>query len=104
RMELMAVIEGLRAIKRPSLVDLTSDSQYVLKGLKEWLDQWIARGWKTSTRKPVKNEDLWRALVDLRAAHTLRFHWIKGHNEHPENSRCDAMAVAAREALVKSAG
>jgi len=100
RMELTAVIEGLRAIKRPSLVDITSDSQYVLKGLKEWLDNWIKRGWRTADKKPVKNEDLWRTLDDLRGAHTLRFHWIRGHNEHPENTRCDELAVAAREALV----
>lgn len=100
RMELIAVIEGLRAIKKPSRVDVTSDSQYVLKGLKEWLDQWIARGWKTAAKKPVKNEDLWRDLDGLRRTHEMRFHWIKGHNEHPENSRCDLLAVAAREALV----
>ena len=101
RMELTAVIEGLRALSRPSSVDLTSDSQYVLKGLDEWLDQWKARGWRTADKKPVKNEDLWRVLDDLRATHTLRFHWIRGHNEHPENERCDTLAVAAREALVE---
>ncbi len=102
RMELTAVIEGLRALSRPSDVDLTSDSQYVLKGLREWLDQWKARGWRTADKKPVKNEDLWRILDDLRAAHTLRFHWIRGHNEHPENERCDQLAVAARQALVNN--
>lgn len=101
RMELIAVIEGLRAITRASLVDIYSDSQYVLHGLEEWLDQWKARGWRTAAKKPVKNEDLWRALDDLRGRHTLRFHWIRGHNEHPENERCDALAVAAREALVR---
>lgn len=101
RMELIAVIEGLRAITRASLVDIYSDSQYVLHGLEEWLDQWKARGWRTAAKKPVKNEDLWRTLDELRAQHTLRFHWIRGHNEHPENERCDALAVAAREALVR---
>ncbi|MGP1310487.1 MAG: ribonuclease HI [Phycisphaerales bacterium] len=103
RMELMAVIEGLRAVKRPSVVDITSDSQYVLNGLKEWLDNWIRRGWKTAAKKPVKNEDLWRILDDLRKSHTLRFHWIRGHNEHAENERCDQLAVEAREALVRNA-
>jgi ribonuclease HI len=99
RMELRAVIEGLRALTKPSRVDLYSDSQYVLKGLDEWLDSWKRRGWKTADRKPVKNQDLWQALDELRALHALRFHWIRGHNEHPENERCDALAVAAaREA------
>ncbi len=102
RMELIAVIEGLRAIKAPAVVDVTSDSQYVLKGLEEWLDNWIKRGWRTSDKKPVKNEDLWRILDDLRKRHMLRFHWIRGHSEHPENERCDRMAVEAREALVAS--
>lgn len=100
RMELIAVIEGLRALSRPSRVDVYSDSQYVLNGLNEWLDQWKRRGWKTAAKKPVKNEDLWRQLDELRTEHDLNYHWIRGHNEHPENERCDAMAVAAREALV----
>ncbi len=98
RMELLAVIEGLRALKSPSRVDVYSDSKYVLGGLSEWLDQWKARGWRTAGKKAVKNEDLWRILDDLRARHTLDFHWIRGHNEHPENERCDQMAVAARDA------
>lgn len=101
RMELMAAIEGLSALTAPSLVDLTSDSQYVLKGLKEWIKNWKAKGWKTADRKPVKNQDLWQKLDALAAEHTVRFHWIRGHNEHPENERCDQLAVAAREALVR---
>jgi ribonuclease HI len=100
RMELIAVIEGLQAITSRSIVDIYSDSQYVLKGLEEWLDGWIRKGWKTAAKKPVKNEDLWRTLDDLRKAHELRFHWIRGHNEHPENERCDQLAVEARERLV----
>jgi ribonuclease HI len=104
RMVLQAVIEGLSQLKQPSLVDLTSDSQYVLKGLKEWLKNWKAKGWRTSDKKPVKNQDLWQALDALSATHTIRFHWIRGHNEHPENTRADALAVAAREALVRGAG
>ena len=101
RMELMAAIEGLSALTAPSLVDLTSDSQYVLKGLKEWIKNWKAKGWRTADRKPVKNQDLWQKLDALAAEHTVRFHWIRGHNEHPENERCDQLAVAAREALVR---
>lgn len=103
RMELQAVIEGLSALKAPSLVDLTSDSQYVLKGLKEWMASWKAKGWRTADKKPVKNRDLWERLDELSKVHTIRFHWIRGHNEHPENERCDRMAVEAREALVRRA-
>lgn len=95
RMELQAVIEGLRALTKPSLIDLTSDSQYVLNGLKEWMDNWKRRGWKTASKQPVKNQDLWEELDVLRATHSIRFHWIRGHNEHPENTRCDELAVAA---------
>ncbi len=95
RMELMAVIEGLRALTKPSLVDLTSDSEYVLKGLKEWLKGWKARGWKTAAKQPVKNQDLWQILDQLVSGHEVRFHWIRGHAGHAENERCDAMAVEA---------
>lgn len=95
QMELMAVIEGLRALKSPSLVDLTSDSQYVLKGLDEWIDGWKRRGWKTASKSPVKNVELWKSLDELKAKHTLRFHWIRGHTGHAENERCDELAVAA---------
>ncbi|RMH11919.1 MAG: ribonuclease HI [Planctomycetota bacterium] len=99
RMELQAVIEGLSSLQRASIVDLYSDSQYVLKGLEEWLASWKKRGWRTASRKPVKNEDLWRALDELVARHEVRFHWIRGHQGHPENERCDALAVeAARQA------
>jgi ribonuclease HI len=99
RMELIAVIEGLRALTKPSLVDLTSDSQYVLNGLKEWMDQWKRRGWKTASKQPVKNQDLWETLDLLRAEHDIRFHWIRGHQGHAENERCDALAVAALKSL-----
>ena len=98
RMELRAVIEGLSALKQPSTVDLYSDSQYVLNGLKEWMAAWKARGWRTADKKPVKNRDLWETLDDLITRHDLRFHWIRGHNEHPENERCDQLAVAAARA------
>lgn len=79
RMELMAVIEGLSTLSRTSLVDLHSDSQYVLKGLQEWLESWKKRGWRTADKKPVKNEDLWRRLDELKSRHEIRFHWIRGH-------------------------
>ena len=102
RMELIAVIEGLRAVTRPSVVDVYSDSKYVLDGLKEWLPNWKQRGWRTAAKKPVKNEDLWRTLDRLMGEHELRFHWVRGHSEHPENERCDRLAVAARERLVQS--
>lgn len=99
RMELRAVIEGLSTLKRPSIVELFSDSQYVLNGLNEWLDAWKRRAWRTAGRKPVKNQELWMRLDELRGVHELRFHWIEGHAGHPENERCDELAVAAaREA------
>ena len=101
RMELTAVIEGLSVLTRASRVELYSDSKYTLDGLREWLDGWKRRGWKTSDKKPVKNQDLWQRLDALRGAHEIRFHWIKGHNDHPENERCDKLAVEAREALAR---
>ncbi|MBN8598876.1 MAG: ribonuclease HI [Planctomycetes bacterium] len=101
RMELMAVIRGLEALKAPSIVELFSDSQYVLNGLKEWMEGWKKKGWRTASKQPVKNIDLWQELDALKSRHELRFHWIRGHNEHPENERCDQLAVAAREALVR---
>ncbi len=100
RMELMAVIEGLSALTRPSRIELFSDSQYVLNGLKEWMKSWKQRGWKTADKKPVKNRELWERLDELTSSHDIRFHWVRGHNEHPENERCDRLAVAAREAIV----
>ena len=99
RMELMAAIEGLKALTRPSIVEMYSDSKYVLNGLSEWIKSWKARGWKTADKKPVKNVDLWEELDNLAARHQVHFHWIRGHNEHPENERCDKLAVAARERI-----
>jgi ribonuclease HI len=100
-MELMAVIAGLRGIKTPATVELTSDSQYVLKGLSEWMPNWKKRGWKTASKQPVKNSDLWKTLDDLAAMHEIRFHWIRGHAGHAENDRADSLAVQARERLVR---
>lgn len=94
RMELTAVIEGLGRLSRTSRVELYSDSKYVLDGLSSWLANWKKRGWKTAAKKPVKNEDLWRALDALVQQHEVTFHWVKGHAGHPENERCDELAVA----------
>ena len=102
RMELLACIVGLRSLKRPSRVTLTSDSKYVVNAMvKGWAKKWRAKGWQLSPSKPAKNPDLWAELLDLCAEHTVEFKWVKGHNDHPENERCDALAVAAshREAL-----
>lgn len=99
RMELMAVIEGLRAIKRPSVVDVYADSQYVVKGLREWMDGWKKKGWRLGASKSggaaVKNVELWQALDELRQLHELHLHWVRGHDGHPENERCDQLAVEA---------
>lgn len=97
RMELTAVIKGLEALNRPSRVEIWSDSQYVLNGLREWMPAWKARGWKTAAKKPVKNQELWQELDHLKSVHELTFHWIEGHAGHPENERCDQLAVAARD-------
>lgn len=102
RMELTAVIEGLATLTSPSIVELYADSQYVLKGLEEWMPAWKKRGWRTASKKPVKNRPLWERLDELIGVHEVRFHWIRGHDGHRQNERADELAVAAREALVKA--
>jgi len=92
RMELTAVIRALAALERPMRVELHTDSQYVQKGITEWLSGWKRRGWRTADRKPVKNEDLWRELEAQVARHDVRWHWVRGHSGHPENERADALA------------
>ena len=92
RMEMMAVIEALRALKKPVAARVHTDSQYVQKGISEWIHGWKRRGWKTAAREPVKNEDLWRELDRLAAAHEIKWIWVKGHAGHPENERADALA------------
>ena len=92
RMELMAVIEALRALKRPCIVNIYPDSQYVQKGISEWIHGWKARGWKTADKKPVKNADLWQALDEAQKPHRITWHWVRGHNGHPGNERADALA------------
>ena len=92
RMELRAVIEALSALKRPCNVSVTSDSTYVLKGINEWLPNWKKRGWLTSGKKPVKNEDLWKSLDSLKSVHNIEWHWVKGHSGHLENELVDQLA------------
>ncbi len=94
RMELLAAISALDALKRPCAVDLYTDSQYVRSGITAWLANWKQRGWKTADRKPVKNEDLWRRLDEAASRHDVAWHWVKGHDGHPENERVDALARA----------
>lgn len=95
RMELMAVIRALEALKRPSTVRLHTDSRYVMDGAAKWLKNWKANGWKTADKKPVKNEELWRALDAAMTEHKINWKWVAGHSGHPENERADALARAA---------
>ncbi|MEN9315825.1 MAG: ribonuclease [Pseudomonadota bacterium] len=92
RMELTAVIRALQALTRPSDVTVHTDSQYVQKGISEWIKGWKARGWKTADRKPVKNDDLWRELDAQASQHRIEWRWVRGHSGHPENERADALA------------
>ncbi|MCB1650559.1 MAG: ribonuclease HI [Alphaproteobacteria bacterium] len=94
RMEMMAVIKSLEALKRASQVDLYTDSKYVMQGMTEWLEGWKAKGWRTAAKKPVKNVDLWQQIDILVAKHDVKFHWVKGHAGHPENERADELARA----------
>jgi ribonuclease HI len=92
RMELTAVIRALEALTRPSKVRVYTDSQYVQKGIKEWIHGWKRNGWKTAAKEPVKNKELWIELDELRKKHEIEWHWVKGHAGHPENERADALA------------
>jgi len=92
RMELMAAIAALEALKRPSRVDLFTDSEYVRNGISTWMDGWKLRGWKTADRKPVKNVELWQRLDQARSQHEVAWHWLKGHAGHAENEQADALA------------
>ena len=97
RMELMGAIKGLEALNTRTRVELWSDSKYVLDGLGSWMAGWKKKGWKTANKQPVKNQDLWMELDALNSKHEITFHWVKGHNDHPENERCDELAVMARD-------
>ena len=92
RMELTAAIRGLEALKKPAQVMLTTDSEYVMKGIREWMPNWKKRGWKTASRQPVKNADLWQQLDALVNQHQVDWRWVKGHSGHPENDLADELA------------
>ena len=98
RMELLAVIVGFEALKRPCTVDLYSDSKYVVDAFNQhWVDGWLKRNWKNAKKEPVKNIDLWQRLLKAKEPHTVTFHWVKGHAGHPENERCDELATTAAD-------
>ncbi len=97
RMELVAAIEALIALKEPCRVDLFTDSVYVRDGISGWIESWKRNGWRTAAKKPVKNTELWQALDQARARHQVSWHWVKGHASHPENERADALARAGME-------
>lgn len=101
RMEMTAVIEALRALKRPCRVSIYTDSRYLKEGITHWIHRWKLNGWKTSDGTPVKNKDLWIALEEASRGHQIQWHWVKGHRGHPENERCDELArneIRRREA------
>ena len=100
RMELMAAICALEELKRPCDVTLTTDSQYVKKGITEWLESWKRRGWKTADKKPVKNQELWQRLEKATETHKIHWKWVKGHSGHPENERVDQLANLAIEEML----
>ena len=99
RMELMAAIQGLEAIKRPARVRIHTDSNYLKDGITTWIHGWKMKGWRTADKKPVKNVDLWQRLERAQAPHEVSWHWVRGHAGHPENERADALARAAIETL-----
>lgn len=102
RMELQAVIEALKALSRPCDVVVHTDSQYVQKGISEWIHGWKARGWKTAAKQPVKNDDLWKTLDQLAAQHRVDWRWVKGHAGHVENERADVLANRGVELALKN--
>ena len=102
RMEVAAVLAALQSLEQPSRIHLFSDSKYVTDGLTVWLENWIAKGWRTAGRKPVKNQDLWKPLAEQRERHEIATTWVEGHTGHPENERCDQLAFAAAEAVKES--
>ncbi len=102
RMELQAAISALESLKRGCIVILTTDSQYVRNGITQWLPRWKQNGWKTSARKPVKNEDLWRKLDEQAGRHSIEWHWVKGHSGHKENDYVDSLANEAIDQMLES--
>ena len=105
RMELMAVIEGLRALKRPCKVDIYSDSAYVVNAFSQnWIGKWVNNGWKNSAKAEVANSDLWKELISLTAVHNVTFHKVKGHSDNEFNNRCDELAVAEWKKISEGKG
>jgi ribonuclease HI len=104
RMELLAAIRALQALKRPCHVALTTDSVYVRDGITKWIHGWRRNGWRTADKKPVKNAELWQELFDAAAPHNIEWHWVKGHAGHAENERADELACAAALQFSKRAG
>lgn len=104
RMELMAAIMALEALKKPLVVRLHTDSTYVRNGITKWMDRWKSNGWQTSGRTPVKNADLWQRLEAAAGRHQVEWHWVKGHAGHPENERADRLAAAGLNAACDEAG
>ena len=103
RMELMAVLQGLSTLKEPCEVTIVTDSEYVQKGITEWMDRWRQKGWKTTEKKPVKNQDLWKELDEALARHHVSWQWVKGHGSHADNIRVDKLAYdAARHQTTKT--
>jgi ribonuclease HI len=94
-MEMTAAIRALQSLKKPSAVTIHTDSRYLMDGATQWMKKWKANGWKTADKKPVKNEDLWRALEEAAAPHEVRWRWVKGHTDHVENARAEALARGA---------
>lgn len=101
RMELTAAIEALATLTRQCEVDLTTDSTYVRDGITKWVAKWQLNGWRSSNKKPVKNSDLWRRLLEEVAKHDIKWHWVRGHTGHPENERADELANMAIEQMLK---
>ena len=97
RMELTAAIKALEAVRKPSSIILTTDSRYVIQGITEWLDGWVAKGWKTASKQPVKNQDLWQALHHAIQPHQIEWRWVKGHAGHDDNERVDQLARTAAQ-------
>lgn len=103
RMELTAAIEALKALKERCQVDIYTDSQYLQKGIKDWINAWKARNWRRADRAPVKNADLWRELDSVASKHDINWHWVRGHSGHPENERADSLANQAIDAMLGGA-
>lgn len=104
RMELTAAIEALRRLTRPCRVVLTTDSQYLVKGMTEWIAGWQRKGWRNSKKEPVLNRDLWEELASLASRHSMEWRWVRGHAGHAENERCDTIAREALEEVVRKKG